>query len=190
MTFTHRRIVIALTLSVLLLPGCIERKAETQSKKESPVSAELNAMLEEYQNVRNWKDYPPALLAESDLRHRQTVYQLLAQALIVEAVDLYHAAILLQTPDSGASPVDQMLAYYCALEASRKGYTDARRLSAEYLDKHLVASGLPQKYGTQKYQDSTGKYLLHPFDPNTSDQERAAWGIPPLESLKAMSDNE
>lgn len=174
---------------LLLLSGCVERKAETQSKKESPVSSELNTMLEEHKKMRSWKDYPPGLLHEADLRHRQTVYQLLAQALIVEPIDLYRAAILLQTPDTGAAPGDIMLAYFCALESARKGYAEARRLSAEYHDKYLISNGLPQKYGTQSYADSAGALVLYPFDSLTTDEDRATWNVPPLDSLKLLIGN-
>lgn len=190
---THRSSRLAFlfvgSLSVLLLNGCIERKAETQNKKESPVSAELLSMLEEHQQMRSWKDYPVDLLREADLRHRQTVYQLLAQALIVEPADLYRAAVLLQSSDSSSGPEEIMLAYYCALESARKGNNEARHLSAEYLDKYLIKNGLPQKYGTQNFLDSKGSRVLYPFDSSTTDADRANWNVPSLDSLKLLLSN-
>jgi hypothetical protein len=190
-TIQSIRLILVSTVLIIFaaLSGCIERKAEQQSKQESPVSAELTSMLAEHQQMRQWGTIPAELINEADLRHRQSVYQLMAQSLIVEPGDLFKAAILLQDSGSSGCSENSMLAYYCALESARKGHEEARRLSAECLDMYLIASGLPQKYGTQMFLDVTGKYLLYPLDSSTTDADRASWNLPPLDSLKSLAVN-
>ncbi len=191
MTIQSTRLILASILLIIsgALSGCIERKAEQQSKQESPVTAELTSMLAEHQQMRQWGTIPAELIHEADLRHRQSVYQLMAQSLIVEPADLFKAAILLQDSGSSGCSENSMLAYYCALESARKGHEEARRLSAECLDMYLIASGLPQKYGTQMYLDVSGKYLLYPLDSGTTDADRASWNVPSLDSLKLLAVN-
>lgn len=174
-------------LSLLLLSGCIERKPEVQSKKESPVSAELTTMLREHELMRASGQFSADLIREADNRHRQTVYQLLAQALIVEPADLFKASILIQGEDSAICAENAMIGYYLAMESVRKGNEEARRLTAVALDKYLLSSGLPQKYGTQFGVDFFGKYRVRNYDTATTDQERAEWDVPPLDSLKLLA---
>lgn len=182
-------LIFILVIISLAVSGCIERKAEQQTKQESPVTAELTAMLKEHQQMRTWGTIPAELLHEADLRHRQSVYQLMAQSLIVEPGDLFKAAVLLQDAGSGGCSENSMLAYYCALESARKGNEEARRLSAECLDMYMIASGLPQKYGTQMFLNAIGKYQLYPLDSTTTDADRASWNVPSLDSLKLLAAN-
>lgn len=182
----HHRPVSFLVVFILLSAGCIERKPELQTKQESPVTAELISMVQEHNDLRE-RGMSRAVINEADLRHRQTVYQLLTQALIVEAVDLYRASILLSSDDSAMCPEHVLLAYYLATEASQRGHQEARYLAAENLDKYLIANSLTQKYGTQITRDPAGQYILFPFDTLTSDSERAAWNVPPLDSLQAKA---
>lgn len=185
----HLRLLVIVTLAIAgILSGCIERKPENVSKRESPVTAELTSMLREHEQMRAVGTFSRAVIREADLRHRQTVYQLLTQALIVEPADLFRAAVLLQSEDSTICPENEMLAYYCSIEAARRGYSDARYLAAQSLDKYLVSSGLRQKYGTQLTRDPRGNLLLYPYDTLTSDSERAVWNVPPLDSLVARAE--
>jgi hypothetical protein len=170
-----------------IFAGCIERKPEIQTKKDSPVSAELTTMLREHEQMRASGKFTAELIHEADIRHRQTVYQLTAQALIVEPVDLFKAAMLLQGQDSTVCAEISMLAYYLAVESTRRGNDEARRLAAESLDKYLLNSGLPQKYGTQFGRDLFGQGRLYNYDSATTDQERAEWNVPSLDSLKSLA---
>jgi hypothetical protein len=80
-----------------------------------------------------------------------------------------------------------MISYYLAVESARKGFGEARRLAAESFDKYLLASGLPQKYGTQIGKDLFGRYRLYNYDSTTTDKERSDWDVPPLDSLKFLA---
>ncbi len=175
--------IAAVTVAFSLLAGCVERKPEMLSKKDSPVTAELAAMVKEHDLMASDARTSPEVLAANCLRYRQQVYQYLAQSLLIEPADLYRAAILLQTTDTATCRENFMLAFYLGMEAAKKGHAEARYLSASSLDKYLAASGLRQKYGTQVGRDHFGRYFILPFDTTTTDADRAAWDVPSLDSL-------
>jgi len=171
----------AVTLSLVL--ACVERKPEMLSKKDSPVTADLLAMVKEHDLMAGDNRTSSEVLAANCLRYRQQVYQYLAQSLLFEPSDLYRAALLLHTTDTATCRENFLLAYYLGMEAAKKGHAEARYLSACSLDKYLSASGLRQKYGTQFSRDRFGRYYILPFDTTTSDADRAAWDVPGLDSL-------
>lgn len=186
---THIRPVFLVFLLIfsLSLSACIERKPERLVKKESPVSAELQNMVAEEEKMAETESKmaggssPDSLLSKSLMQiHRQRVLQLLALALVREGVDLYRAALILH---SSNEPTVCLQAHYLALEALRKGQTQARFLAATALDRSLILRGVPQRFGTQSFIDKSGKMRLYPIDSLISDSERAAWDVPPLESL-------
>ena len=175
-------------LLLLIAVGCVERKPEMLTKKESPVTSDLVAMLKERDLMASDSRTSREVLAAYDLRHRQQVYQYLAQSLLIEPVDLYRAALVLQNADTATSKENFMLAYYLAMEAAKKGHEEAKFLSAASLDKYLVASGLRQKYGTQIGRDHFGRYYVSPFDTSTTDADRAVWDVPGLDSLVKLAE--
>jgi hypothetical protein len=46
-----------------------------------------------------------------------------------------------------------------------------------------MSRGLPQKYGTQYIASGDGPLELYDYDPATTDEERAAYDVPPLHEL-------
>lgn len=114
---------------------------------------------------------------------RNRVYDLVAQALVREPEDLARAAQVLLACDLAGGDADCLLAFYLAKNAADKGMEDARPLAARCVDRYLVRSGQAQRFGTQMIADSLGNWMLAPVDPNTTDSERAAWGVPSLEEL-------
>jgi len=73
------------------------------------------------------------------------------------------------------------LAHLLAKSAAEQGRDSARWLAAAALDRYLVYSGKPQKYGTQTVLDpKTEKMVNPPVDPATTDAERAKWHVEPL----------
>ena len=168
---------------LMSLGSCVERKTEVLSKKDSPVTADLLAMVKEHDLMAGDNRTSSEVMTANNLRYRQQVYQYLAQSLLIEPSDLYRAALLLHTTDTATCRENFMLAYYLAMEAAKKGHAEARYLSACSLDKYLSASGLRQKYGTQFAQDRFGRFYLLPFDTTTSVGDRAAWDVPSLDSL-------
>jgi hypothetical protein len=97
--------------------------------------------------------------------------------------DLYHAAMVLQ---HGEARADFALAHELARRAAERDadHPHARWLAAAALDRALVAAGEPQRYGTQSIVEN-GRWVLAPVDPAVSDEERAAWDVPPLAESRA-----
>jgi len=98
-----------------------------------------------------------------------------ADAVVPEA--LYHAAWLL---NHGDEPGEARLAHDLAREAAGRGHAPARWLAAAAYDRWCMYRGRPQKYGTQFVPDGAG-YRLWDLEPATTDVERAAWDVPPLD---------
>ena len=110
------------------------------------------------------------------------VRELLAQDGVGSAADRYYAAlVLVQCP----SEADLELAQQLALGAADQGEKLGFRVAAEAQDKLLVKRGMMQRYGTQfVWEPVLRAWRLYPMDPRTSDAERKAMGVPPLEELR------
>jgi len=169
-------------LSLLFL-NCVEKRTQATTNRETPIAAELLTMVDEEQRLRYNDTLDWSVVAAADLRHRQRVFELLAQGAISEPENLYRAALVLQHADPSSCRECYRLAYYLALEAVNKGFEEARNLAATCLDRSLVYSGQPQKYGTQFYQDSVGRWYLFDIDSLTTDSERVLWQVPRFDSI-------
>jgi len=145
-------------------------------------------MVAEDQNLRMNDTIDYGIVAEADRQHREVVMDLLAQGKISDSKDLHRAALLLQHADPSSCRECYLLAHKLAMEAVRKGRDEARNLAAATLDRYLVFSNKPQKYGTQSNTDSTGHWYLFPVDPSTTDSMRAEMHVAPLDSLLAEID--
>jgi hypothetical protein len=178
-----------LGIAILLVFGiaaasCIQRKPERIVKKDAPVTGELASIIEEDSALRVNLDIADTTRAKANRQHREIVYRLLAQALIVDPPDLYKAAIILQHADPEAGKECCLLAHKLALEAADKGYTRAKFLAAASLDRYLLLNGQPQRYGTQYTRNRAGQYVMLPYDMQIADSIRAAWGVPSMDSIQ------
>lgn len=115
---------------------------------------------------------------------RSAVRRVLAGITAPAAVDLYHAAMILQ---HGESIEDIAQAHDLASRAAEADYTPARWLSAATVDRLLMYQGKPQRYGTQSVSDGT-RWRLWDVEEATTDAERAALDVPPLHQLEAEVD--
>jgi len=80
---------------------------------------------------------------------------------------------------------DLELAQKEALAAAELGEQRGFRVAAEAQDKLLLKRGTLQRYGTQfVWEPVLRAWRLYPIDPRTTDEERKAMGVPPLEQLK------
>ena len=149
------------------------------------MTAQLKAVYEQERTMRADSTVPAERLALFSARHREDVYELLSQAVITEPEDLMRAAFILHNADLEHCRETHLLAHHLALAAVEQGYDDGRFLAALTLDRFLLACGVPQRYGTQYDIDSEGQVALLPFDTATTDEERAKWGVPSLDSLAA-----
>ncbi len=179
------RMIMATGLLVLFLLSCVERRPAQGGNTRREVSTLLDTMIKEDQQLRSDDSIDWARVVEADQRHREMIFEWLAKGEITDPEDLYNAAFLLQHADPATCRECYLLAYQLSTEAVRQGFRSARYLSALNLDRYLVFSGKPQKFGTQYNTDSAGVYYLFPIDSATTDDERAEWDVDPLDTIKA-----
>ena len=95
---------------------------------------------------------------------------------------MYAAAILV----SSGIPEDLAQARDQGFRADQRGEPRGLPIAAEAIDKLAVTMGRVQKYGTQIiYIPVLDAFRLEPYDPTTTDEERAVMGLPPLIELEA-----
>ncbi len=122
-------------------------------------------------------------LAQPDAKRSQLAAERAAKArglaqdgVLRSGRDYMRAAVLLV---ESASPSDWELAAQLGNKAAELGEPLGLRVVAEAIDKDLVRQGQAQRYGTQWVWDPARKvWRLHPIDPATTDDERAALGVP------------
>lgn len=185
-----RCLIGIMILALLALITCTTEKSIQKKSEDAQVSRDLREMVNEDQLLRNRADsIDYSVIFEADQRHREKVFEYLAQGLITTPVDLYRASFILQHADPSLCTECFLLAYKLSMEAVNKGFDEARSLTALNIDRYLVFTKQPQKYGTQYNVDSTGRYFLYPVDSTVSDSERAVWKVAPLSQLKAFIDS-
>ncbi len=182
---THRIATILLLTTALIATSCIEERPKPPDPPEPEVSRLLREMVEEDQELRMNDTLDYGIVDAADREHREVVMDLLAQGGIDDPQDLHRAAFILQHSDPGSCRECYLLAHKLAMEAVRRGWDDARKLAAASLDRYLVFSKKPQKYGTQSNTDSTGHWYLFPIDSATTDSQRIEMNVLPLDSLIA-----
>src|SRR5688572_1934187 len=111
-----------------------------------------------------------------DLQRRERVMAIAVANGLQIAEDYYHAA---QIMNHGDTIEDAGNAHRFALRSSELGYRPARWLAAASYDRWQMYQGKPQKYGTNYVYDGR-RDRLWDVDPQTPDEERAAWDVPPL----------
>jgi hypothetical protein len=92
----------------------------------------------------------------------------------------FQAAVLLVETDEIQNLT---LARELAFRAAELGEPLALRVAAEAIDKLMVRQGMHQVYGTQFILDPDRGWQLYPWDPRTTDVDRAAMGVEPLAEL-------
>jgi hypothetical protein len=121
-------------------------------------------------------------LEQRSRQRADKVRRLLAEENVGSAADHYNAALVLVQCTRAA---DLELAHQQALAAAELGEQRGLRVAAEALDKLMLERGLLQRYGTQfVWEPVLRSWRLYAIDPHTSDAERQAMGVPPLEELK------
>lgn len=113
---------------------------------------------------------------EPNKEHRAGLVHLRSILQTNEPTDLI--AIMLGTND--VKTTFDLSADECAKKAVDLGDDTARWLYAATLDRYLLSIDKPQKFGTQFKNTLEGNPELGPVDPNTSDEERAEYHVPPL----------
>ena len=135
-------------------------------------------------------------VTRTDLDRIKLVFVELAEGRVVSPEDKTHAALILDHSPmtfrdgklTAVSPNDYLLGHRLALSATNAGYAPARTLAAVTLDRYLSMTTGCQKFGTNRFiNQQTGKEELAPVDRETTDEERARYGVEPLAALLKRS---
>jgi hypothetical protein len=131
-------------------------------------------------------------ISRSDAERLKLVLKELADGAVRTPADKANAALVLQHTGLtfcgdkmiSLSADNYLLAHHLATSAYETGYADARFLVAQTIDRYLSLTEGVQKYGTNRFiNQTTGAEEWAPIDRNTTDAERAKYGVPPLEVL-------
>ncbi len=109
-------------------------------------------------------------------RRCQRVIDIYAQGLVLDARDNFHAAWVMLC---GETQGHYSMARMFARRATEMGEERAWTLRAMAWDRWLVATGRPQRFGTQIIKQH-GHWSLGMVEPGVSDLERALYAVPPL----------
>ena len=122
------------------------------------------------------------VVSKRDAARQARVQQILAEGGAKVAEDYFHAAMVFQ---HGSTEEDIAKAHELSLKAAEldPAHPTARWLAAASKDRLLMRQGKPQLYGTQ-FRKVDGKWTLWDVDPSVTDEQRAEWGVPPLEAAK------
>ena len=173
------RIVSRALLCLLLTTAC-SRETQTSNRL-------IQELGQEDQASRSGKR-----VARSDQDRIKLVLHEIADGRVVTPEDKFFAALVLDhSPMTfrgdtliAVSPDNYLLGHYLADGAFESGYGDAKVLVAQTLDRYLSMTTGCQKYGTNRFiNQATGAEELAPVDRKTTDEERARYGVPPLDSL-------
>lgn len=126
-----------------------------------------------------------AALRARDALRREQVKALLAQQIRLSVEQLFAVAWILNHGDTAE---EARTAHELAKRAAMRGHAAARWLTAATLDRSLMYSGRPQRYGTNIVPDGVG-YRLWDVEPGTTDAERAEWDVPPLAEMRRRAED-
>jgi hypothetical protein len=124
-----------------------------------------------------------AALRGRDARRREQIGLILGEDRRFSPGELFAAAWILNHGDTAE---EALRAHELAKKAARRGYRKAKWLAAAALDRSLMYSGRPQRYGTNTVPDGVG-YRLWEVEAATTDLERAEWDVPPLAELRRQA---
>lgn len=116
-------------------------------------------------------------LGKRDRTRKNKVISLYKAKKIKTAKNYHHAAFILQ---HGEGSKDFELAHSFADRAVKLGDKSAKWLYAATLDKWLLSTEKPQKFGTQFRKEGDEWKLAEPIDSTVTDEERARFNVPPL----------
>ena len=179
-------------VGLALAAGCARQSLDVAPAR--PDHVELAELAAEDQKVRSGGgvDHGPGIRTDDERRAR--VMELIAAGAVVTPRDKFNAGLVLQHTGltfcdgelKSVSAENYLLAHHYFEAALAAGLEPARGLSAMAIDRYLSFTKGIQKYGTNLlFNEETGKEEWVPIDRNTTDAERARYGIAPLATLLA-----
>lgn len=166
-----RRLLFLFALSLLPL-GC---------RTTSDLETMYRASLQQSEQYEGKGGLTPNYAQDQDDRLRR-VQLMDLKGELKTPLEQFYASVILVRSDA----VEHLeMAERLALLAGRTGEPRALPVAAEAIDRRLLKERRPQRYGTQYvYEAVLEKWLLYPTDPETTDEDRAELGIPPLAVLQ------
>ncbi len=129
---------------------------ETHVAVDKKTSKELAAMYRQDQEDQDrWDELGDAEASRRQTVRRDRALEVVAQGLLDEPIDYYHASMLFQ---HGEQVDDYLLAHVLASAAALDGETQAFFLSAAALDRYLMSREQLQRFGSQS-SDAAGEDL-------------------------------
>lgn len=188
----------------ILISGCSVNKQKQNGTSVTVDNLIIKELYEKDIQIRELDAKTDTVnLEEFDKKHREQIFQLLADNKVITAMDKFRAALILQHTAAkfcngeltSISPENFLLAYKLSTKALsilenekdtttlRKGYI--QRMVALNYDRYLLYSYGYQKFGTQfVFDDKTEEMILAPIDTTlASDAERAKYFVEPLHIL-------
>jgi hypothetical protein len=190
-----------LLIIMVIVISCTAKKTNIDGKKDNPLVKTLYQKDIELRELDAKTD--TVNLEAYDKKHREQIFQLLAENKLVTPKDKVRAAWILQHTAAkycdgeitSLSPENFLLAYQLSSAALEQltvqndtatiRKENISRVIALNLDRYLLYSFGYQKFGTQfVFDDKTGEMLLAPIDTSlSSDEERAKFNVEPLDQL-------
>jgi hypothetical protein len=183
---------VALSTSVLILTfGCARQQSQPAISSADSGVESTNALLRELahedQASRRGQSF-----SRTDADRVKLVLAELAKSSVRTPEDKANAALVLQHTGMtfcgdklvSLSADNYLLAHHLASAALDAGHEPARFLVAQTIDRYLSMTEGIQKFGTNRFiNQETGAEEWTPIDRNTTDAERAKYGVPPLAQL-------
>ena len=168
--------------TLLTLAACATRA--TQRAPDSELLARLAIEDQAAQRgdslERSDEDRVKLVLAEIALGRVRTPADQLGAALVLQHTGMTFCNGKLKS----VSPDNYLLAHHLAKQAFEAGNLNAQLLVAQTIDRYLSMTVGYQKYGTNRFNNQqTGREEWSPIDRNTTDAERARYGVRPLAEL-------
>jgi hypothetical protein len=180
-----------------------KRVQRCDPKPESPIalvpanaiSSRLQKLLDDDQAARTVEGIDLNAADRADRTRRQEVIQYVLRNQLTKDIDFINTGIIFQ---HGACPDSFLLAHELAgvaiamnesrVPAGRQA-AEARWLYAAAYDRYLLNSGLPQRFGTQyRFNGPDCQYVLEPFDPKTTNEERMLYEVATFAVTVALAD--
>ena len=173
---------------VAFMTSCAQPSVRTTS---SVHSAQSNTLLRELAR-EDQASRKGDSITRTDADRIKLVLAEIANGSVRTPEDKTNAALVLQHTGftfcnnklTAISPDNYLLAHELAKSAFEAGYADARYLVPQTIDRYLSMTEGRQKYGTSRINNQqTGAEEYPPIDRNTTDAERAKYGVRPLAEL-------
>jgi len=174
----------------LVVSACLCSPVTGNAQEPGAVSAELRALYEADQADRRFSTPPTdeqwSEISARDAVRQARVYELLRADRLSVAEDYYHAAMVLQHGDGSE---DILMAHILATAAAFLGDDRGRWLSAAAMDRYLLRTRMPQRFGTQYVRashedpfeiDEAAPWSQGPYVRWLPDSIRGIFGVIPL----------